>query len=217
MKVRNEPENREKESRKRVQKKDLGKKGKEEKIDTLKSKKVKDVETIKKEVQEQMEGGRLVRLEGAWWKEIAKELRENAISPKEDAPRKKSATGESETSSNASLSLQEATKLASSLFGQQIQLFANVQKSRRGSDVHYLNVMLRKGTLSDRLASMTVIVQENPVHSFNVLKMLLSLVNKNQRREAGLAIEAMKELFILNLMPARKLTFAHFPPFFSTI
>ena len=158
----------------------------------IKKKKIKTVEEIKKETQEFNSSNKLIFFNEAWWKEMKTEMSLNQVP-------------ESVEKKEGGLTLSEAENLAYSIWTQQLQLFAQKQKNKKGEDQNWLSVMLQKGTLTDRLASMTMIIQGSPVHSFNVLKMLITLSNKNQRREAGLSIETLKDLFIETLLPQRKL------------
>ena len=69
--------------------------------------------------------------------------------------------------------------------------------------------MLKNGTLSDRIAAMTLIVQESPLESIETFDQLMSMTKKQQSREALLGIEAVKDLFLTNILPDRKLRRFH--------
>jgi ribosome biogenesis protein MAK21 len=73
------------------------------------------------------------------------------------------------------------------------------------SDRKMLQNMLRSGTLSDKVAAMTLAVQDSPLHQLEQLEALIALANKRSQRESGMAIEALTDLFINNLLPDRKL------------
>ncbi|CAM9993626.1 unnamed protein product, partial [Choristocarpus tenellus] len=66
--------------------------------------------------------------------------------------------------------------------------------------------VLRGGTLSDKVAALTLMVQESPMHRLSTLDRLMDLALKKERRTAQMAMEALKDLFITNLLPdGRKL------------
>ena len=67
---------------------------------------------------------------------------------------------------------------------------------------------MRNGTMSDRVSASTLAVQQNPVFSIKVMMPLVTMAMKNNQREAQLAITALKDLFVNNLMPSdRKLKY----------
>lgn len=59
----------------------------------------------------------------------------------------------------------------------------------------------KEQTVGDRIASVTLRVQESPVHRVEDLRLLLSFANKKGRRERLPAIEALKDLFVNDLLP----------------
>jgi ribosome biogenesis protein MAK21 len=75
------------------------------------------------------------------------------------------------------------------------------------SDRKMLQNMLRSGTLSDKVAAMTLAVQDSPLHQLEQLEALTVLANKRSQRESGMAIEALTDLFVNNLLPDRKLNY----------
>lgn len=79
------------------------------------------------------------------------------------------------------------------------------RKVRSASDERWLQTMLVSGTMSDRLAALALLVQESPPHQLNVLDKLLAASRKKSRREALMACDALKDLFLEHLLPDRKL------------
>ena len=65
--------------------------------------------------------------------------------------------------------------------------------------------LITKGTLSDRIAALALKVQESPFHNLSALDALVEMANRKEQRTAQLALEALKDLFINNLLPDRKL------------
>ncbi|KAJ2078049.1 RNA-binding ribosome biosynthesis protein mak21 [Coemansia sp. RSA 988] len=80
------------------------------------------------------------------------------------------------------------------------------QKSLSTADKSFVKNILSSGTLTDRVSALTLIVQESPVHNLRLLEQLMQMVQKNNRREALLAIGSVKDLMSINLLPpTRKL------------
>jgi hypothetical protein len=80
------------------------------------------------------------------------------------------------------------------------------KNNKKNADRRWLGTVLSKGTLSDRVSAMTLLVSDAPLYNLSLLKNIVEMCSKNNRREAGLAIEATKDLFIYNLLPpGRKL------------
>ncbi|KAJ2774558.1 RNA-binding ribosome biosynthesis protein mak21, partial [Coemansia nantahalensis] len=80
------------------------------------------------------------------------------------------------------------------------------QRSLSTADRSFVSNILSSGTLTDRVSALTLIVQESPVHNLRSLRQLMQMVQKKNRREALLAVGCVKDLMLLNLLPAdRKL------------
>ena len=62
------------------------------------------------------------------------------------------------------------------------------QESRKRSDLQWLKTVMTSGTLSDRIAALTVTVQNSPVHNTVALDTLVSMATKKGRRESMLAV-----------------------------
>ncbi|CDW58961.1 CCAAT:enhancer binding protein zeta [Trichuris trichiura] len=74
-----------------------------------------------------------------------------------------------------------------------------------GSRAAWLDTIALSGTLSDRMAALGALISRNPVCNLKALDSLLHRVSKKSRREALIAAETAKELFIHALLPDRKL------------
>ena len=83
-------------------------------------------------------------------------------------------------------------------------------------DEKWVESTMKKGTLKDRIAAMSVLVSTNPVHKIFALDQLLDLaVNQSNSRVAQLAAEALEDLFLNNLLvPTRKLIAMHQRPLY---
>jgi hypothetical protein len=71
----------------------------------------------------------------------------------------------------------------------------------------WLSTMTKKGTIQDKIAALTLVVQENPLVRLDTLRQLIAQARKSNRREAGLAASSAADLFINDLLPNRKLRF----------
>ncbi len=61
------------------------------------------------------------------------------------------------------------------------------EKSKGTGDVLWLKTVLSSGTLSDRVAALTLLIQESPVHTLAPLSSLISMASKKGKRESILA------------------------------
>ena len=61
--------------------------------------------------------------------------------------------------------------------------------------------------INDKIAAMTSLVQSDPVHNIDMVEELLSMANKKGKREAQLAIDSLRELFIEWILPDRPLRY----------
>ena len=75
------------------------------------------------------------------------------------------------------------------------------------SDRQFLSTIMSAGTQSDRLSALTLQVSASPLHNQKHLDALLAMARKKSRNEAVQAIAALKDLFISNLLPDRKLIY----------
>jgi ribosome biogenesis protein MAK21 len=78
----------------------------------------------------------------------------------------------------------------------------------------WLKKVRLKGTLSDRVAALTLLIQEAPLYRLDSLKRLLNMATKKGSREAVLATEALRDMFVNDLLPPdRRLRFFEQQPF----
>lgn len=64
-----------------------------------------------------------------------------------------------------------------------------------------MKTVVNSGVLADKVAALGMQIQESPVHTLQYLEQLLSMGKKKGRREAGLAVDALKRLFLEDLLP----------------
>jgi len=108
----------------------------------------------------------------------------------------------------------EALPIAQQRLQEVVAQFAELNGGK-GSDGRWMSSVLNSGTLSDKIASMTLLVQESPLHRLDILDRLLAMAAKTNRRENSMAIEAVKDLFLHDLLPPRKMFSFAGQPFFK--
>ncbi|XP_073709262.1 CCAAT/enhancer-binding protein zeta [Garra rufa] len=104
--------------------------------------------------------------------------------------------------------------LAQKLYENEIALYKNKKNFQKGANSAWMKSVVSTGTLTDRMAAMTVLIQDAPIHSLEHIESLVSLVKKKGSRRQGLmALDTLKELLLTDLLPKhRKLhTFSQHP------
>lgn len=99
--------------------------------------------------------------------------------------------------------IQKLYDIAQRLFDNEIET-AEARKSSSVSQSHdtkWISQVLTSGTSSDKLAALVLLVQQSPIHGLKHLDSLLQLANKKSHRDAMQVIEAVKDLFLTNLLP----------------
>ncbi|KAL0967279.1 hypothetical protein UPYG_G00250230 [Umbra pygmaea] len=104
--------------------------------------------------------------------------------------------------------------LAIKLFEADAGLYKTKKNLQKGANSTWIKNVVSVGTLADRMAAMTVLIQDAPVHSIEHVENLVSMVKKKGNRKQGLmALDTLRELLMSDLLPPdRKLrTFAQHP------
>ncbi|KAH7422635.1 hypothetical protein KP509_12G018100 [Ceratopteris richardii] len=89
-----------------------------------------------------------------------------------------------------------------------MERFVMEYESSRGkdSDMRWLMMARKTGTTADKVAALTVLLQDNAVANLRSLDSLLGMVtSKGGKRHAAMGIDALKELLLSSLLPDRKL------------
>ena len=112
--------------------------------------------------------------------------------------------------------------LADLIYQQEIELSSSSSSEVDGKDDKWMENTMRRGTLKDRIASMSVVIGTNPVHKLYALDMLLNLAGVSIQKDGNnantgktsipnarvsqMAAEALTDLFTNSLLPnSRKL------------
>lgn len=64
----------------------------------------------------------------------------------------------------------------------------------------WLKTVLSAGTLGDKVAALTLLVQESPIHTASSLDILLAMASKKGKRESILAAGIAKQISMLLLV-----------------
>eukprot|EP00731_Ephydatia_muelleri_P028352 Em0019g1225a len=93
-------------------------------------------------------------------------------------------------------------KVGGELMEAEVRIYEQVREKEKGrSDVQWLRTVLSSGTLSDKMAALTLVIQESPVHTLSYLDSLVSMANKKGKRECVMAVDSLKELWLSCLLP----------------
>ncbi|KDO33152.1 hypothetical protein SPRG_01964 [Saprolegnia parasitica CBS 223.65] len=106
--------------------------------------------------------------------------------------------------------VEEKRKMAESAMEKQLKALES--KGSLSSDEKYLKTMMKSGTLADRIAATTLAIQGSPIHNLQRLSQLVTMAKNKSRRESQMAVDSLKDLFLNNLLPDRKLHFFHQQP-----
>lgn len=102
-------------------------------------------------------------------------------------------------------SLFEMHAAVSSAFDAEAVEYKRKSVSSSRADQKWIQDVIHKGTLSDRVAALALLIQESPMHELPSLDMLIELALKKEQRTSQLALEALKDLLLHNLLPNRRL------------
>ncbi|XP_059177905.1 CCAAT/enhancer-binding protein zeta-like [Physella acuta] len=100
--------------------------------------------------------------------------------------------------------LQEAEKLAKKILEEEISMYSTEKAGTKNSEARWLKTVLASGTLSDKMAALTLLIQESPVHNMSSIDSLIAMAGKKGRREAMMAVDTLRDLFISGLLPEER-------------
>ncbi|NWU90272.1 CEBPZ protein, partial [Upupa epops] len=97
--------------------------------------------------------------------------------------------------------------LAQKLYQHETELYKNKTEYQKGASSAWMKTVVSSGTLADRMAAMTLLIQDSAVHSVHFIEALVNLVKKKGGRNQSLmALDTLKELLLSDLLPdGRKL------------
>ncbi|TNN53720.1 CCAAT/enhancer-binding protein zeta [Liparis tanakae] len=97
--------------------------------------------------------------------------------------------------------------LAQQLYEADVALYKSKKILQKGANSNWMKTVVSSGVLADRMAAMTVLIQDAPVHTLEHVENLVAMVKKKGSRRMGLmALDTLRELLLSDLLPeARKL------------
>lgn len=95
--------------------------------------------------------------------------------------------------------------LAQQLFEAEAALHRSKKNLQKGANSNWMKTVVSSGVLADRMAAMTVLIQDAPVHSLEHVENLVSMVKKKGSRRMGLmAVDTLRELLLSDLLPENR-------------
>ncbi|NXP02378.1 CEBPZ protein, partial [Thinocorus orbignyianus] len=92
--------------------------------------------------------------------------------------------------------------LAQKLYQHEIDLYKNKTDYQKGASSAWMKTVVTSGTLADRMAAMTLLIQDSAVHSLQFVETLISLIKKKgSRNQNHMALDTLKELLLSDLLP----------------
>ncbi|KAJ7416000.1 CCAAT/enhancer-binding protein zeta [Willisornis vidua] len=92
--------------------------------------------------------------------------------------------------------------LAQKLYEHETDLFKNKTDYQKGASSAWMKTVVSSGTLADRMAAMTLLIQDSAVHSLQFVENLVNLIKKKGSRQQSLmALDTFKELLISDILP----------------
>uniref|UniRef100_UPI00398E8781 CCAAT/enhancer-binding protein zeta n=1 Tax=Pristiophorus japonicus TaxID=55135 RepID=UPI00398E8781 len=104
--------------------------------------------------------------------------------------------------------------LAKQLYEHETNLYRSKKNMQKGTNSTWMKTVVTTGTLADRMAAMTLLVQDAPVHTLHFVEALVNQIKKKgSRRQCLMALNTLTELLMSDLLPDnRKLrTFSQHP------
>lgn len=114
-------------------------------------------------------------------------------------------TSESNTSPQDELLVSQYKALAQKLLEAETNLYKNKKNLQKGANTVWMKSVVSTGTLADRMAAMTVLIQDAPLHCLEHIKSLIVMMKKKGSRRQGLmALDTLKELLLSDVLPENR-------------
>ncbi|KAM7368335.1 hypothetical protein PAMP_014562 [Pampus punctatissimus] len=95
--------------------------------------------------------------------------------------------------------------LAQQLFEAEVELYKSKKSLQKGANSGWMKTVVSSGVLADRMAAMTLLIQDAPVHMLDHVENLVSMVKKKGSRRMGLmALDTLRELLLSDLLPENR-------------
>ncbi|KAJ1451596.1 hypothetical protein M885DRAFT_499518 [Pelagophyceae sp. CCMP2097] len=96
--------------------------------------------------------------------------------------------------------LAKAAARDEAVYVKSVEAWERAKKKGETGDDRYMAQVAKSGTFADKMAALTLQIQESPQQRLPTLDALLSLA-KSGRRSSKMAIESLKDLFVNTLLP----------------
>lgn len=90
---------------------------------------------------------------------------------------------------------------AKELYEKEVGIYEKERVKEDESHSQWMKTVVLSGVMADKIAALGLQIQQAPVHTLQYLDQLLSLAKKKGRREAGVAVDALRHLFLEELLP----------------
>ncbi|XP_069510208.1 CCAAT/enhancer-binding protein zeta [Ambystoma mexicanum] len=92
--------------------------------------------------------------------------------------------------------------LAQKLYEHESDLYKSKKDLQKGAGYAWMKTVVSSGTLADRMAAMTLLIQDAAVHTLQFIESLVNLIKKKaSRRQCLMALDTFKELLLSDLLP----------------
>ncbi|CAG9822378.1 unnamed protein product [Phaedon cochleariae] len=89
----------------------------------------------------------------------------------------------------------------------------NLKNSKTNRDYQWMKTVMTKGTVSDKIAAHTVLIQENPICNLETIRNMIGMVKVGKKKECVKVMETLTELFTNDLLrPGKRLSPFHQRP-----
>lgn len=114
-------------------------------------------------------------------------------------------TSEMSTSPQDESLVSQYKALAQKLLEAETNLYKNKKTLQKGANTVWMKSVVSTGTLADRMAAMTVLIQDAPVHCLEHIESLIVMMRKKGgRRQSLMALDTLKELLLSDLLPENR-------------
>ncbi|KAI6213106.1 CAAX farnesyltransferase subunit beta [Aphelenchoides besseyi] len=95
-------------------------------------------------------------------------------------------------------------KRAEKLLKRENETQNQMTKTNKKSEDSWLDTVVEKGTMSDRLSAIQLKFQKDPIHSLGYLERIVTMLEKNKQRDAVNLLKCVKEIMIKELLPSNR-------------
>lgn len=83
----------------------------------------------------------------------------------------------------------------------------NVTRGPKKNEIKWQQTVIKSGALADKIAAHSLMIQASPVHSLSSIAALVKIAQSKTKREFLMTIDRIKDLFLADLLPPRKLRY----------